>query len=62
MPKMQHYNANIVIEGHYHQGRILNINDKFYINLPAFACNQSYFIVEYENEKIQFAQRSLKGH
>ncbi len=61
-PKMCHYEACVVIEGHYHQGKIFSINNKFYINLPAFACDRSFFVVEYANEKIQFARKSLKGH
>ncbi|MBE2984142.1 UDP-2,3-diacylglucosamine diphosphatase [Campylobacter sp. RM9344] len=61
-PKMRHYSADIVIEGHYHQGEIFDIGDKIYVNLPAFACDQSYFIVEYRDEKINFARKSLKGH
>lgn len=61
-PKMRNYSADIVIEGHYHQGEILSINNKVYVNLPAFASNQSYFIVEYANGKINFTRKSLKGH
>lgn len=61
-PKMRHYNANFVIEGHYHQGEIFNINEKFYINLPTFACEQSFFIVKCQNHKIEFMQKNLKGH
>ena len=61
-PKMRHYETHVVIEGHYHQGKIFNINNKFYINLPAFACDRSFFVVEYANEKLQFARKSLQGH
>jgi metallophosphoesterase len=56
------YNANIIIEGHYHQGRQFNIYDKFYINLPCFACEQSYFVVEYAQQKLNLLKMSLKGH
>lgn len=58
MPKMHHYNANLIIEGHYHQGKELCINDKRYINLFSFACDQRYFIVEYNLDK----QLNLRGH
>ena len=56
------YNANIIIEGHYHQGRQFSIYDRFYINLPCFACEQSYFVVEYAQQKLNLLKMSLKGH
>ncbi|ALF48099.1 UDP-2,3-diacylglucosamine diphosphatase [Campylobacter concisus] len=56
------YNANIIIEGHYHQGRQFNIYDRFYINLSCFACEQSYFVVEYAQQKLNLLKMSLKGH
>lgn len=59
---LQGYEANIVIEGHYHQGEQFNIYDKFYINLPCFACEQSYFVVEYAQQKLNLLKMSLKGH
>jgi len=40
-----------LIEGHYHQGVTFQIGKLHYINLDAFACNQSYFQVQfYEND------------
>ena len=59
---LQGYEAGIVIEGHYHQGEQFNIYDKFYINLPCFACEQSYFAVEYAQQKLNLLKMSLKGH
>ncbi|OUT13324.1 UDP-2,3-diacylglucosamine hydrolase [Campylobacter concisus] len=59
---LQGYEAGIVIEGHYHQGEQFNIYDKFYINLPCFACEQSYFVVEYAQQKLNLLKMSLKGH
>lgn len=58
MPKIHHYNAKFIIEGHYHQGKELSINKKRYINLSSFACDQRYFIVEYGSNK----QLNLRGH
>lgn len=57
-PKMKHYNADIVIEGHYHQGHIFEMDKNLYLNLPAFACDQRYFIVKYRNDKIEFVQKN----
>ncbi|WP_298056845.1 UDP-2,3-diacylglucosamine diphosphatase [uncultured Campylobacter sp.] len=61
--KMRQYNAfyeaDIVIEGHYHQGKQYTIGKQKYINIPSFACEQSYFVVEYD-QNIKFARKSVK--
>ena len=61
--KMRRYNAfyqaDIVIEGHYHQGEQYTIGKQKYINIPSFACEQSYFVVEY-GQNIKFARKSVK--
>ena len=59
---LQGFDASIVIEGHYHQGELFDIYDRFYINLPCFACEQSYFVVEYAQQKVNLLKMSLKGH
>lgn len=51
---LANFNAKFVIEGHFHQGEILKFEDCEYINVPCFACDQRYFIVEYE-PNIKFA-------
>ena len=56
------FEADIVIEGHYHQGEIFDICNRLYINLPCFACEQSYFVVEYAQQKLNLLKMSLKGH
>ncbi|BCX78807.1 metallophosphoesterase [Campylobacter sp. 19-13652] len=60
--KMQKYSDEIVIEGHFHQGEIFKFKDRIYANVPSFACQCRYFVVKYADEKINFAQKSLKGH
>ena len=61
--KMRRYNAfyeaDVVIEGHYHQGKQYTIGKQKYINIPSFACEQSYFVVEY-GQNIKFARKSVK--
>ena len=61
--KMRRYNAfyeaYVVIEGHYHQGEQYTIGKQKYINVPSFACEQSYFVVEYD-QNIKFARKSVK--
>ena len=51
--------ADVVIEGHYHQGEQYTIGKQKYINIPSFACEQSYFVVEYD-QNIKFARKSVK--
>ena len=53
------YEADVVIEGHYHQGEQYTIGKQKYINVPSFACEQSYFVVEYD-QNIKFARKSVK--
>jgi len=53
------YQADVVIEGHYHQGEQYTIGKQKYINIPSFACEQSYFVVEYD-QNIKFARKSVK--
>ena len=39
-------------EGHFHQNKSFQIENFTYINLPAFACNQRYFIVQSSAEEL----------
>ncbi len=48
-----------VVEGHYHQNRSFEFKKVKYINLPSFACNQSYFIVQL-SPSIKFSQKLFK--
>lgn len=36
----------LVIEGHYHQNKMINTQECKYINLPTFAYERSFFVVE----------------
>lgn len=40
--RLKNYDTDIVIEGHYHQGNIYNINNKKYINIPSLCCEKKY--------------------
>ena len=40
-------NKALVIEGHYHQNAIFNTKECKYINLPTFAYERSFFVVEF---------------
>ena len=51
--RIKNYNTDIVIEGHYHQGDIYNINNKKYINIPSLCCQKEYVkIKDLEFEKV----------
>ncbi len=45
------YECDYFIEGHFHQNKIIKLNNYKYINLAAFACNQRYFIVKSSKDK-----------
>lgn len=57
--RMANFSADIIIEGHWHQGVSFEVKNKFYINLPSFACKRSFFMLEYRDYKIQILKRSL---
>ena len=40
---------DIILEGHYHQNKIFQNGDKIYINLGAFYCIKSYFLLQLDN-------------
>jgi UDP-2,3-diacylglucosamine hydrolase len=46
------YKADIVIEGHHHQDKIIKRRDFVYINLPAFACTKKYVTIKELYKKI----------
>jgi UDP-2,3-diacylglucosamine hydrolase len=50
--KLKFYDYGIIIEGHYHQNKILKFFDKIYINLPAFVCTKSYILIQLDNNPI----------
>ena len=51
--RIKNYNTDIVIEGHYHQGDIYNINNKKYVNIPSLYCQKEYVkIKDLEFEKV----------
>ena len=46
LKKLNLKGIDIIIEGHFHQGKEFEVLNKKYINLPSFACNKSFFIVQ----------------
>jgi UDP-2,3-diacylglucosamine hydrolase len=44
--KMKYYKEDYIIEGHFHQDKEYIINNKKYINLPAFICSKDIKKIE----------------
>ena len=44
--RLENYNTDIVIEGHYHQGETFYIKEKKYINIPSLCCQEKYVIIK----------------
>ncbi len=44
--RLANYNSNIVIEGHFHQGKSYEEKNKFYINIPSLCCDKKYTIFD----------------
>ena len=53
--RLNNYNSDIVIEGHYHQGDIYHFDNKEYINIPTLCCQKEYIVIknfEFKGENI----------
>jgi UDP-2,3-diacylglucosamine hydrolase len=50
IPSYSLKDIDMIVEGHYHQDKVFEVNDVKYINFPSFACNQSYIIVQLSPE------------
>jgi len=44
--RVSNYEEEIVIEGHFHQGKQYLFDNKRYINIPSLACSKEYSIVK----------------
>ena len=42
--RLENYDTDIIIEGHYHQGDTYNIDGKKYINIPSLFCQNKYIV------------------
>jgi UDP-2,3-diacylglucosamine hydrolase len=40
--RVKNYDADIIIEGHYHQGNSYFLDEKMYINIPSLCCQKEY--------------------
>jgi len=48
------------IEGHHHQGKNINISEINYLNLDAFACNQRFYSVQFDEELLTLSVNSFR--
>jgi UDP-2,3-diacylglucosamine hydrolase len=44
--RLANYQADIVIEGHFHQGKIFITDKQTYVNIPSLCCNKKYFLLD----------------
>ena len=40
--RVKNYDADIILEGHYHQGNSYFLDEKMYINIPSLCCQKEY--------------------
>ena len=45
MKRINNYNSDIIIEGHFHQGKEYTFNNQQYINIPSLCCDKKYIIL-----------------
>ncbi len=43
--RVKHYRSDIIIEGHFHQGKSFEIKNQLYINIPSLCCNKKYTVL-----------------
>ena len=44
--RLEHYDADLIIEGHFHQGKEFVFSHKRYVNVPSLFCSQEYLILQ----------------
>lgn len=50
--RLENYSADIVIEGHYHQGQRYSFENQEYVNIPSLACEKKY--VRYKDKQFSW--------
>ncbi len=44
--RIRNYSSNIIIEGHFHQGKSFTSKHQLYVNIPSLCCDKKYFILD----------------
>jgi UDP-2,3-diacylglucosamine hydrolase len=45
MKRIENYDSDIIIEGHFHQGKSFTSNNQLYVNIPSLCCDKKYFVL-----------------
>lgn len=40
--RIKNYKTDLIVEGHYHQGKSYNIDNKLYVNIPSLCCSNQF--------------------
>lgn len=46
MKRIENYDSDIIIEGHFHQGKSFISNNQLYVNIPSLCCDKKYFVLD----------------
>ena len=46
--RINNYKSDIIIEGHFHQGKSYKEKNQLYVNIPSLCCEKKYFILDEE--------------
>ncbi len=44
--RVLNYDVDIIIEGHFHQGKQAEVNKQLYVNIPSLCCDKKYFVLK----------------
>lgn len=50
--RLANYSSDVVIEGHFHQGKSLLYKNQFYLNIPSLCCSNEYTVLNNEFEGV----------
>ncbi len=50
--RINNYKSDIIIEGHFHQGKSYIFNEQLYVNVPSLCCEKKYFILKEKFEGV----------
>lgn len=48
LKRVANYESDIIIEGHFHQGKSFTIQNQVYVNIPSLCCDKKYIILNNE--------------
>ncbi len=60
LPRYNTSNVSFILEGHYHQNKKFSYKNLIYQNFSSFACDKSYFVVQFE-QGMKITQKKLRN-